>query len=368
MSLFSQANMSHYLIAIGLIIIASFFGKRIKNAFDTTDKDEYELIRKYLLNDNPLYGYDRPKLWIHSKYEYNARVWQSFGSRSSTDLNQPYIHLTVKTIINHCGNDFNICLIDDDSFSRLIPGWDVKISTLAEPLKSHQRELAMTELLYIYGGMIVPNSFICIRNIMPFYLDGIQGDRPFVCDMVNRFSNQLHDAKHRPFTGNPGFMGAPKRSGEIKDMVHYLRERNLNGHFSSEPDFAGYTSFWCNFQVSIGKMNMVDGITIGIKTAKGKPILLEDLMEENELAICPKRNYGILIPADELIKRFKYQWFAVMSSEELLQTNMIVTKYLRTALSNVVVLDIEAIDIQGSRQNGSNSNNRSGEGRTVISI
>jgi len=368
MSLFSQANMSHYLIAIGLIMIASFVGNRFKSSFDTTDKDEYELIRKYLLNDNPLYGYDRPKLWIHSKYEYNARVWKSFGSRTSTDLNQPYIHLTVKTIINHCGNDFNVCLIDDDSFSRLIPKWSVKISGLAEPFKSHQRELAMTQLMYIYGGMFVPNSFICMRNLMPFYLDGIQGDRPFVCEMVNRFSNKLLDAKQRTFTANPGFMGAPKRSGEIKAMVQYLKERNISPHFSNEPDFAGYTSFWCNSEIAMGKMNMVDGITIGIKTTKGKPILLEDLMEENELAICPMRNYGIYIPADELLKRFKYQWFAVMSSDELLKTNMIVTKYLRTALSNVVVLDIEAIDIQRSRQNGLNSNNRSGEGRTVISI
>ena len=28
---------------------------------------------------------------------------EGFHSRSSTDLNQPYIHLTIKSIINHCG-------------------------------------------------------------------------------------------------------------------------------------------------------------------------------------------------------------------------------------------------------------------------
>ena len=366
MSLFSQANLTHYAIAIGLIVIATFVGNRFKSNFDTTDKDEYELIRKYLLNDNPLYGYDRPKLWIHSKYEYNARMWKSFGSRSSVDLNQPYIHLTVKTIINHCGNDFNVCLIDDDSFSRLIPGWDVKISGLAEPLKSHQREIAFAELLYIYGGLVVPNSFICLKNLMPFYLDGIRNDKPFVCEMVNRFSNKLHDTKQQMFTANPGFMGTPKRSPEIKSMIKYLKERNVNPHFSNEPEFLGYTSFWCNYEVAAGKINMVDGLTIGVKTNQGKPVLLEDLMEENELAICPKRNYGILIPADELLKRFKYQWFAVMNSEELLKTNMIVTRYLQTALTNVVVLDIDAIDIQGSGSSG--RGNRSGEGRTVISI
>ena len=83
---------------------------------DYFDTDDYKLIEQYLLNDSPLYGYNRPKIWIHSKYELNARKWKDFQSRNSTDLNQPYIHATIKTIINHCGNDFNVCLIDDESF------------------------------------------------------------------------------------------------------------------------------------------------------------------------------------------------------------------------------------------------------------
>lgn len=332
MSIFSEENMSHYALAIGLILLATVFGNRIKSAFDTTNKDEYELIRKYLLNDSPLYGYDRPKLWIHSKYEYNARKWQSFMSRTSTDLNQPYIHLTVKTIINHCGNDFNVCLIDDESFSRLIPGWNVNIRELAEPIRSHYRELGMAELLYIYGGLVVPNSFICMKNLMPLYLKGIQNDRPFVCEMVNRFTNQLHDRSNKVFTANTNFMGAPKRSPEIRAMAEYLKERNNNPHFSSETDFNGYTSFWCNSEIVMNKMDLIDGLVIGIKNNHGKPILLEDLMEENTLDLCPKRNYGINIPAEEILRRTKFQWFSVMSSEELLKTNMIVTKYLRTAL------------------------------------
>ena len=290
MSFLNQSNVSHYALAIGIVLIASFFGNRIKDAFDTTNNDEYELIRKYLLNDSPLYGYNRPKLWIHSKYEYNARVWQSFMSRSSTDLNQPYIHLTVKTIINHCSNDFNICLIDDDSFSSLIPEWDVKISGLAEPFKSRQRELALANLLYIYGGIVVPNSFICMRNMMPLYLDGIYGEKPFTCEMINRHSNQLDPRKNNTFTSDPTFMGAPKRSPVIRDMINYLKRRNNNKHFTCEPDFIGFTSEWCNSNISTGQMNLLDGMMVGVKSMNGKPILLEDLMEENELSISSTHN------------------------------------------------------------------------------
>ena len=94
MTLFSEKNVLYTFITIGIVIIANTFGNKIKNAINLNNEDE--LIRKYLLNESPLYGYNRPKLWIHTKYEYNSRKWKSFGSRSSTDLNQPYIHLTIK--------------------------------------------------------------------------------------------------------------------------------------------------------------------------------------------------------------------------------------------------------------------------------
>ena len=156
--MFDSKNKFHYIFAIGIILIVSYIGNSFKQTLESTNNDDYKLIQEYLLNESPLYGYNKPKLWIHTKYELNARKWKSFQSRGSTDLNQPYIHLCIKTIINHCGDDFNICLIDDETFSILIPSWDINLNTLAEPIKSHVRELGMAQLIYIYGGMCVPNS------------------------------------------------------------------------------------------------------------------------------------------------------------------------------------------------------------------
>ena len=81
--------------------------------------------------------------------------------------------MTIKSIINHCGDDFNICLIDDESFTKLLPSWDINVSRMAEPMKSQYRELGMARLLEIYGGLVVPNSFLCIKNLKPFYDDMI---------------------------------------------------------------------------------------------------------------------------------------------------------------------------------------------------
>jgi len=329
-------NMSHYFLALGLVLLASYVAPKIKSSFlgDGSNSEEDELIRKYLLNESPLYGYNRPKIWIHTTYEYNARKWESFGSRSSLDLNQPYLHLTVKSIIQHCADDFNICLIDDDSFSRLLPDWTIEVSKMPEPSRGYYRQLALAELLYVYGGMIVPNSFLCMRNLLPLYLEGIKNNTPFVMEKMNRQSKILgRDGNKMVFTADAGFMGSAKKSETVKAMSRFLWEQKLVANTSSEMDFFDILSQWCNGQVYAGKMVLVDGRFIGVKSGcDGKPILVEDLLAEasetNPLGLDVGGTFGILIPRDEILRRVKYQWFSVMSVQELLGTQIAVVKYM----------------------------------------
>jgi hypothetical protein len=329
--MFSSKYAQYYLLAIGLVAIAGIAGMKSKQPF--TNNDEYTLIKKYLLNESPLYGFNKPKLWIHSKYEVNSRQWQSFQSRSTTDLNQPYLHLTIRTIINHCSKDFNICLIDDNSFARLIPSWDIDLASVAEPLKSHYREIGMLQLLYYYGGMIVPNSFLCMRNLKPLYDQNIKSYSgkivPFACEKVN---NGVVDNKNpQIFVPSMYFMGAKKNDETVLQLVEYLKSRNMNPHFTQEVDFNGDTSKWIHTAVNNGQITRVDGRDVGIKTTEGKPILLENLMEEDYLAL-DTGTYGIYIPADEILKRTKYQWFAMVPSEEVFNTNAIIAKYLMSSI------------------------------------
>ena len=86
-------------------------------------------------------------------------------------------------------------------------------------------------------------------------------------------------------------------------------------------------------QVHNDKIDLLDGLQIGVKDKSGKAIVLENLMEEETLDLCTENTYGVYIPRDEVLKRVKYQWFAVMNSEQLLQTDMVVTKYLLYSLA-----------------------------------
>jgi hypothetical protein len=329
--MFSSKNAQYYLLAIGAIAIAGVVSMKSKQSY--TSNDEYALIKKYLLNESPLYGFNKPKLWIHSKYEVNSRQWKSFQSRTTTDLNHPYLHLTIRTIINHCSKDFNICLIDDNSFERLIPSWDIDLATVAEPFKSHYREIGMMQLLYYYGGMIVPNSFLCMKNLKPLYEENSNSYSgkivPFSCEKIN---NAIVDNRNpQRFVPSIYFMGAKKNDEVIQELIEYLKSRNMNPHSSSEVDINGDTSKWLHTCTNNGKINRIDGRDIGIKTTDGKPIILDNLMEEDYLAI-DSNAYGIYIPADEILKRTKYQWFAVVPSEEVFNTNAIIAKYLMSSI------------------------------------
>ena len=122
-----------------LSLVGIVYNEFKRKYLDNDDNNQYKLVKKYLLNDtdmllNKLPDSKLPIIWIHSKYEVNARNWSDFYSRNSTDLNQPYKELTIKSIIDKCGNDFNICLINDHSFSELIPNWNIDINKTADPI------------------------------------------------------------------------------------------------------------------------------------------------------------------------------------------------------------------------------------------
>lgn len=335
--IFSSANISTYVLTISVIIAASYFATKVKQSFESND--EYDIIKKYLLNDSPLYGFNRPKIWIHSKYEINARKWKDFYSRNTTDLNQPYLHLTIKTIINHCGDDFNICLIDDESFSKLIPSWDIDLANIAEPMRSQFRQLGMAQLIYYYGGMVLPNSFLCLKNMKEFYETGVSAGHPFVCEQVNHKTNVSNNVSNAAgsnkskllFVPDLYIMGAVKNDPTILELCEFLKQKNSSTLFSNEPEFVGNNTQWCLGELLHNKLTLIGGEMVGVKTQTRKTILLEDLMEEQYLDLS-QRAVGIYIPGDEILRRPKFQWFAVLPSEQILKSNMIISKYLMASI------------------------------------
>ena len=77
-------NFGWILLFIVFVLVLVTFRSKMMEWFSKDDQDtEYKAIRKYLLNDSPLYGFNKPKLWIHTKYDINARNW--LKTRNSTN-------------------------------------------------------------------------------------------------------------------------------------------------------------------------------------------------------------------------------------------------------------------------------------------
>lgn len=317
-----------------VIMVLNTLGKKFSDSQNRLkSKDEYELIRKYLLNDSS-FGDNKPKLWVHSKYNNHAGVWKS-KLPSPSELEHPYIDLIVKTIVDHCHDDFNICLIDDDSFSKLIPNWVHNINTLPDPHKTYCREFGMATLLYIYGGIIVPNSFLCFKSLKSVYEKGISNSKPFVGEFVNHKEILFSNNKRESFIPDTKFIGAKKGDIVINQLVEYYNEK-INKHFSSESEFQGQINAHLSKLVKFDRVNLVDGKHIGTKNLKNKPIILDDLMDDNILPIQITDCLGIYIPHDELMRRTKHQWLTISTTSEVLKSKTAISRFLNASLDSAI--------------------------------
>ena len=316
-------NLTNVLILFFILFVLGFLYKRFEDKrIREENKDNYDAIQKYLLDDETLGKSKKPILWIHVPYEYNSRKWLSFGSRSSFDLNQPYLYLTVRSIIKHCEDSFTICIFDDNSFSKLIPGWNIDMTKLSDPILCNMRTLGMMRLLYIYGGMLCPISFLCMKDLSGLYAKGTRGNKMFVCETVDRNSTSVR----MNFYPNISFCGAPKECETVAELCNYIQIITSHDH-TAESKFLGQYDRWTMKRVEEGKINLIDGVEIGTKTVNEEQIILDDLMSNHYLDLY-KGTYGILIPSRELLNRIQYGWFVRSSTRQVLESDTIIGNYL----------------------------------------
>jgi hypothetical protein len=152
------------------------------------------------------------------------------------------------------------------------------------------------------------------------YEKGTAGDGIFSCEFVDRNVTSVVDG----FCPSVQFMGAKKQNPTIKKFIDFM-ERTISKDYTDEIRFLGELDRWVKRNAMV-----VDGKMIGTKKMDDEPVLLEDLLSTTYISIY-NRTYGVLIPQMEILNRTKYQWFARLSIQQLLESNMIVSKYLLLA-------------------------------------
>lgn len=311
-----------------LMTIGVFYRRYDDKIIRESKERNDDAIRDYLLTDPDKLGaisVTRPILWIPIVYTYNSRKWESFGSRSSYDLNQPYLYLVVKSIISYCKDSFHICLVDDNSYKRLMPDWGYEPNKTPEPVMEHARKLAIMRLLRIYGGMTVPPSFLCLRNLDELFHNSLTSNVDmFVCEEVNNSS-----LSNSEYVTGISVMGCKQNSSSMKEL-ETVYSQAIRKDFTMNLELSGEISNICDKLIKHGSVSRVNSELLGIRSRDGKRIGIEELLGNSYLNLSTHA-YGILIPSNDILNRTAYQWFARMSGEQVLSSNTIIGKYILVA-------------------------------------
>jgi len=315
-------------LAISGILYQQFESKKQRNEALSSNNIDKIMQDRYTLNSDKLHKSKLPILWIYVPYKINDRHWVSFGSRNTRDLNQPYLNLTVKTIIAQCSKSFTICIVDDTSFSKLLPDWRVNLQKVAAPISDNIQQLCMIKLLHTYGGLVCPISFTCLKDLREMYVEGTcDNTKMFVCNINNRRPYIHKDVDSAPTIT---FCGAPPKHDQVGELVKFMEYAILRDQ-SAETEFNSIYNRWINTgTINKQMINHIDEVQIGVKTAERKNIYLSDLMSNQYLDV-DKNAYGILLPSDEILASHEFIRFAKMTEKEVLESNTAIGKYLLIA-------------------------------------
>ena len=303
-----------------LVVLALLWIKSIDSNNNNSNISTYEKIKFYIVNNqHSKLENKKAIIWIWIPYHYNTRKWSSFYSRSSTDLNLPFINLTINSIIKH-NPDYHICLIDDLSFPRLIDNWKIDLEQVPDPVKENVRYLAQLKLLEQYGGLMIPSYFLCNQSLGPLFNQCYIKQRPFIANNLNHSANITHDT-----IPNKLFIGCLKNDSVIKELINN-QQVIISKNQSGDLFFKETINHFCLKMVKQNKLTLIDGKLIGILDKKGRPILIDDWFNEKWIQL-DSQCIGILLPYKEIMSRTNYNWFCKLSEKQIINGNYLLAKY-----------------------------------------
>jgi len=318
----------HLIFSIISLLILGFFFKKIHTYIDNSEnKDNIDIINKYMVTENKnikkLENNNRPKIWIFLNNTINSQKWETFGSRNTNKLNKEYINLCISSIINKCGKDFDIMLIDVNSFKILLDEWNIDLNKLSDQLRKHYILLGLIQLLKKFGGFIIEPNTIMFRSLISLY-NNIENTNKIVTGEFKNYSLDYYEKKMMPSTR---FLGSNKNNKTIIKLENYIVS-SISKDYTKEIDAVNLVNKWLYQKIIFNEVDYINGKYLGTKDNNNNIIDLEDLLSDKYLDLHNK-TYFLHIPDEELSKRHKYNWFIYLSKKEILDSRTNIGKYLK---------------------------------------
>jgi hypothetical protein len=280
----------------------NYYKQKTRDHIEEKKKEELPL-ESFFYDPDLLSKSKRRKIWIYLPLEQNARVWENFGSRTSNHLHLSVLNLCVKSIIDWCSQSYDIILFTDKDINEILKT-KVDLSTLSGDVLDKHRQLYILEILYEYGGIMVPPTLYLRNNIKTQDVC----DRWYVCDSVNTKSAIMTKRLPTAF-----LMGAPEQDEQLRHYIDTL--------YKDEKD-----EFTDNYFLK-HDVFVLDGTVFGTKDKYGHNITLDDLMSNQKISL-PEYNVGLYMPCDELLSRNYYKWYCKMSEKQVLKTDCAFSYYM----------------------------------------
>ncbi len=209
-----KTSFSRYAICVVLIMMSlTFVYWNYLHAHDTPTRPLSDFV------------YGQPYLWIWIPSPHSLRHTPKppadfgqveaphHGVSSMTSL-PGYLQASLQTLVQQNRRDFRIRLVTDASFHELIPHWNDVVGTIHDELEQkYWRSLAMLQLVYHHGGMVVPASTVALQSFRPTFDDA---SRKQQCAFFLEQSSPHHKSGLLP---DLHIFGAPQRHALIHDLI-----------------------------------------------------------------------------------------------------------------------------------------------------
>jgi hypothetical protein len=146
--------------------------------------------------------------------------------------------------------------------------------------------------------------------------------------MIGELRTTSSLAAEKQYSPSTKMMGCKKFDPVMKEYMDYMMEVTGHDH-TQDMDFTGETTRWwlAKQEAAPTAVSLIPPEELSVKTTTNKPVLIEDLLSDTDVPLSPTAA-GMYIPEQEILKRSKYQWFARLSPQQVLESHTLIGKYL----------------------------------------
>jgi len=274
--------------------------------------------KKSSLNIETFQEDNRPKLWVYtdnSNHEYQPKCFD----------------LSIKSIYRYCQEEFNIIQLSPDNIYSYLPDLPINTGCLSETESSQQEQIIKTAIMYRYGGLWIPPNIIILQSLLPI-ISKLE-DKEIVlfgCPDKNLrcFDSSLPDfnvVASRPYIN----MWNIVYQKLIKDNKKFLNS-------SFEYNNIGRKLLWENCKNMYDAIHIFDSKYDGTRDYNRKLITNDELFSNNNILLQDSKSCFFLIYNYNNIKKStKYRWFLNLSLNELMTSNLWISKIYRLSLLGI---------------------------------